>query len=729
MGATTLAALCIISSAAGAQVHTSEAAQAEESEALFEVVVTAQRKSETLRETPLAVTALTSEALAASASRGFTDFAKYVPGVSFDSSGAGLTQINLRGVTTGPATASTVGIYIDEVPYGGTASFSRSAGLALDVGLFDLDRVEVLRGPQGTLYGASSMGGLIKYVSREPDSTEFGANLGVELSSTHNGGLNHMARASLNVPMSDAVAVRVGGYYEHDAGYIDNVAAGNDVDRSNKRGGRIDMLIEPSEALSIRLLAFAQEIDRDGRPDVDKGLRSHEPLYGPLAQRRVTEEPFEQQYRLAASTVTYNFARAQLTSVTSYQVVDTDVTQDVTALYAPLLSLFFGVDLPRYAFTVDTKTEKFTQELRLATPLTDNLDLLIGGFYTDEQNENEQFISARTADGSPAGVDVLTVALPTSYRELAGFADLTYAFTPRFDVAVGARLARNEQIFEQVGSGLLLGGPPVRNRSEETVITYLLNPRYKLSDQTMLYLRAASGYRPGGPNAVGNDPVTGQPLGEQTYDSDKLRSYEGGIKAITLDRRLSIDASAYHIDWSDLQIFAVRNSIGTLANAGRARINGVEIAIGAQPIAALELNATFAYTDAKLAQDSPDLGGSDGERLPGVPEISASLSGDYSFPLASSITGSLGGSVAYLGERASSFGRSGIPSYPLDNSVAVDLRGTLDFGILSTQLYVRNAFDRRAEQTAFTGYASFGGPAQITVLQPRTIGLKVETRF
>lgn len=339
---------------------------------LEEIVVTAQKQEQKLSETPLSVTALSSTDLKALAATQFRDFANTVPGLGFTSEGVGSTQINLRGITSGGSVSPTVGIYVDEVPYGSSTAFAGAAGLALDVGLFDLNRVEVLRGPQGTLYGASTMGGLLKYVTTTPDLQKFGGKARAGLSATDDGDINYDVASAVNLPFgSDKAAARLSGFYSHDGGYVDSLGLGEeDVNQSDVYGGRADVLFQPTEALSIRLNAFMQRIDRDGTSQVAYDLATGNPLDGDLEQQTILPQGFEQEFDLYSGTLVYDFGPAELTSVTSYQEFTNDSTLDASPLYVPLLNAVLphppfptwgatGVD---YGIT----TDKFTQELRLA---------------------------------------------------------------------------------------------------------------------------------------------------------------------------------------------------------------------------------------------------------------------------------------------------------------------------------------------------------------------------
>jgi outer membrane receptor protein involved in Fe transport len=694
---------------------------------LEEVVVTAQKFEQKLSETPLSVTAISARNLEVLGATQFRDFASTVPSLTFTTSGVGSTQVNLRGITTGNNISPTVGIYVDEVPYGSSTPFASGAQLALDVGLFDVSRIEVLRGPQGTLYGASTMGGLLKYVSVLPDVSAFGATARAGVVNTSGGGVGYDAAAAINAPLADdKAALRVSGFYTHDSGFIDNLANGrDDVNESNVYGGRADLLVKPVEKLSLRLAAFAQDINRDGTASADFGLASGDPIDGDLDQRRLRAEPFEQEFRLVSGTLTYDFENAALTSISSYQTVRSHAITDVSEFFGPALAAS-GLVLGSIEVEKENETDKFTQEVRLAATGT-LLDWSIGGFYTDEQSDQFQTLNASTPDGAVFPVDLLTVNLPSSYEEYAGFGTLTWHLTQQLDFTGGVRYAHNSQRFEQIGSGPLIFSVPERSETD-SIVTYLGTIRYRASENLMSYVRYATGYRPGGPNVVLND-LSGQPLANPTFGADKLRSYEGGIKASSADGRFGIDAAVYFIKWDDLQINAVRNGLGVVDNAAAAESKGAELTLTFVPTPQLTLVGAFGYVDAELSEDAPDLGGFDGDRLPDTPEFTGTLSADYSFEVAGR-EAFLGTTVRHVTDRVSSYDVSaGSPQYDLPEYTTVDLRTGLQLGSARLQLYVRNAFDERGKLSATTAFSALGGPVWVSLVQPRTIGFNVITQF
>lgn len=712
------------------------AAASAETAGLEEIVVTAQKQEQKLSETPMSVTALSASDLQALAATQFRDFANTIPGLSFTTSGIGSTQVSLRGITTGDNVSPTVGIYVDEVPYGSSTAYAGAAQLSLDVGLFDVTRVEVLRGPQGTLYGASTMGGLLKYVSVVPDLNEFGGVARAGLAATEEGGTSYDVAGAVNLPFAAGkAAARVSGFYSHDGGYVDNIGLKkDDVNQTDVYGGRADVLFQPTDKLSIRVGAYLQDISRDGSISVDYNLANEKPLYGSLDQYVIVPEPFDQRFELFSATAVYDFGSAALTSITSYQSLHNVNVLDASDLYTPLLNFYLNPPPPDPPFFVfdatDVKywigTDKFTQELRLASKGA-TLDWLVGFFYTSENSNQHQQVGGWAADGTPFPLNIGTVKLPSTYEETAGFGTLTWHLTNKLDLTGGLRYAHNSQTQEQKGSGLLVQPAPKEN-SSANVATYLADLRYLASDNLMGYLRFATGYRPGGPNVVIDDPETGEPLGKSTFEADRLQSYEAGLKVSSNDRRLSADAALYYINWDNMQVIDANNGFGAVANAGTARSLGAELTLTALPIPQLALVGAFAYIDAELTENAPDVGGQKGDPLPNTPDFTASVSADYSFD-AFGHASSVGALLRYVDDRVSGFPENNYPPFDLSSYTTFDLRGSMAFGPALARVYVRNLFDERGQLSASTVLTGLGGPAQVDIMQPRTIGVSVDWNF
>jgi outer membrane receptor protein involved in Fe transport len=695
---------------------------------LGEIVVTAQKRQERLIDVPQSITAVTGEDLQRQGATQLRDFATTVPALTFTTSGVGQSQITLRGVTAGVDIGPTVGVYVDDVPYGSSGAFVNAASLGLDAGLFDLDRIEVLRGPQGTLYGASSMGGVLKYVTRQPSLAGFEGAAQGGLSFTSHGGANYNGAAALSGPIvSDTLGVRASAYYSRDGGYIDNLALDDDNANASKvYGGRLDFLYEPTDKLKARLVGFAQNIRRDGMGTADYTLAG-QPVDGDLDQRRLKPEPFDQNFRLISGSLAYDFGPATLTSISSYQTSDVRYVQDASALYVPLLGSL-GLNFSATALDQHRTTDKFAQEVRLASSGGGMFEWLVGGFYTHESSTNGQQVRAYDTSGALSAINLGNAAIPSTYEEIAAFGNATVHFTDKFDVSGGLRYARNIQRFEQNATGLLVSSAP-EAISSENVATYLLNTRYRFSSDETLYARFATGYRPGGPNFVARDPVSGALLAPQTFQSDTLESYEIGYKRQTADRRFGVDAAAYHIDWKDIQVQTGASGVAVIVNAGAAKIDGAELTLTARPVRSFTLTGAFAYQDARLAEDAPGLGAMKGDKLPNVPKFTAALSADYRAS-GEGLRPSAGATLRFVSDRVSSFDQNpGIPQFDLKDYVLVDLRAGVTIRDADVQLFARNLFDDRGRVSAITNLAVAGGPAQVAIVQPRTIGLSVTKHF
>ncbi|MGA1799606.1 TonB-dependent receptor [Sphingomonas sp. 4RDLI-65] len=702
---------------------------AQSAEAPGDIVVTAQRRLERLIDTPQSVTALSGDDLTKLNAKQFVDFANLVPGLQYVSQGAGTTQVSMRGVTSGADVSPTVGIYVDDVPYGSSSAFANGARRALDVGLFDIDRVEVLRGPQGTLYGASSMGGVLKYVISKPSLTNVEAKAQGGVSTTENGGTSWNGSAVINLPVvNDKLGLRASGYYSRDGGYFDNAVTGEkNVDRGEVYGGRVEALFTPADDLSIRLTGFAQDIRRNGNAYASIGLDGT-PVDGWYDQSHPLAEPFRSNFRLASATVAYDFGPATLTSITSYQTNNTYASTDGSAVYALYLQQLAGIPAQAVAIDELARTRKFTQELRLASPTGTQLEWQVGAFYTHENSLLRQ-IAATYGEGLVPlpNVNAVTAAIDSSYKEWALFGDLTYHVTDRFDVTGGVRYAQNRQRFTQDASGIFVVSAP-GSSSHEDVTTYLANARYRFSRNATAYVRFASGYRPGGPNFRVIDPVTGTGSAP-TFASDSLNSYEGGFKAETADRTFGFDLSAYYIDWKDIQLLNPVAGVTNFTNAAGAHIKGAELTLTARPQRGFVATGALAYNDGSLTEAVPVLGARAGERLPNTPHVTASVNADYTL-FRSNLKPTIGGTLRFASDSRASFdGGTNLRQYRLPSYETVDLRAGVSFGPVDAQVYVQNLFDVNGQLAAQTILSQLGGPAQVLMLRPRTFGLRLSTGF
>lgn len=698
------------------------------SSSVEEVVVTAQKVQQRLQDVPIPVTAVDTDALTTTSQLQLQDYYTRVPGLSLVLSGNGSTPvIAIRGITTGGDTNPTVGTVIDEVSYGASVNTGQSTPAIADVDPGDLARVEVLRGPQGTLYGASSIGGLLKFVTVDPSTEAMSGNL--QLGSTtvsHSDDYGYNVRGSVNVPLSDSFALRASGFTSREPGYIDNVATGqDDVNRRDSDGGRLSALWRPSDSFSLKLSALIQDTERGGTADVDTALGS-DPQQSFLRDSGL----YERKVQAYSATIDAKLGNVQLVSATGYSVDKSDDSVDFTTafggFFADVAQDLYGVD---HELTIQhSKVEKLTQELRATLPLTDKLDWLIGVFYTEEDTRRTNQNTAADDSGQPVGLIFGTWYGPAEFKESALFSTFTYSLTERFDVQFGGRYSDYEQKYDRLIEGPLLGGvfADDTQQASDDAVTYLLTPRFKVTPDFMIYGRFASGYRPGGPNiGCGLDPRL-----PCSYEADTTQNYDIGVKGALLEGKLSIDAAVYYIDWKDIQIpnIQLTPSLFYTGNASKARSQGIEFALDARPLDGLSLSLWAAYNDAELRTDFPSgqLSGQSGDRLPYSSRTSGSFAVDQDFTLSGGATLFLGGTVSYVGDRKGNFQstpeRETFPSY-----VQTDLRTGLRYESWIVNVFCNNLTDERGVLRG--GLDAIVFPSYFSYIQPRTIGVSFSKSF
>ena len=697
------------------------------------VYVTATRRREPAREVPMQVDRLSTVDLEQAGAKSLVDYLADQPGIDVKTNGgAGTGAVSIRGVSTGDQTIPTVGAYIDDVAFGSSSAFAAGASTALDMSLLDLNHIEVLRGPQGTLYGAGAMGGVVKYVTNEPDTGEFSGKASLGVSSTRGGGVGNTVSGVVNIPLkADFAALRVAAFRDHEGGYVDvlGAAAGKDTNRGDTTGGRVALLVEPSAHFHIRATALTQDIRRDNSDYVDYDPATGRPVNGTFDREEVMREPYSMRTSLGSIDLEYDFGSARLNSITSLQRTRLTLRHDLSAVYAPLITQFFGFTPETVGEDVDAGVHKTTQEFRLTSAAGGPIEWLAGLYYDHETGEQNQHVVDTVAGGGPGDFpDLAQLGLPSKYQEVAAYGDVTWNATPRLALTAGARVAQNKQDFTQNGSGPLAGTSLPTAHSKETPKTWLATARYALTPASNVYVRAASGYRPGGPNAVLPDPATGLPTAPPTFQHDSLWSFEAGYKADLFENTLSVEAALYDIRWHNIQQVYSVNGNGVLVNAGKAEIQGFELGATWRPSARWSVTGNLSTIDGRLKEDAPGLGTS-GQRLPNSPSLAASLGAKASFDLAGH-AGYLGLAERYVGERNAGFDGSGTaPNYRLPAYWLTDVQGGIDFGKVSLALYVRNVFDSHVQLGASTAELALGGPVQVIPGRPRTVGMTLTTSF
>lgn len=685
---------------------------------LQEVVVTAEKRSERLMDVPVPVAVVDTDALADNDRSKLQDYFSSVPGFSLSpAAGEGNAQtIAIRGIVAGSFTNPTVGVTVDGVPYGSSIKILGNVIPDMDPG--DLARVEVLRGPQGTLYGASSMGGLINFVTVDPSTSRFSGRGQAGVNGVVNGAeAGYTFRGAANVPLSDTLAVRASAFTRQDPGYIDNpMLDEKGVNEDRVYGGRVSGLWRPSDTLSVKLGALYQDTKGDGLPDVivERGLGDLQQNYA----RGVGA--WEKQIQAYSAIVTAKLGNATITSVSGYNVNKWSNSIDVS-FFGPLFG-YGGYSIPLLSAGT---TNKFTQELRATVPLGQRFEWLIGGFYTHENSPVSETVPVLDPATLAPVASLGASSTPSTYAEDAAFTDLTVHFTDRFDVQFGGRESHIRQTFEPVvETGPLFGGATVIPTAEVNAdaFTYLLTPRFRVTPDLMVYARAASGYRPGGSNNFNPDPAI-----PRSYKPDKTENYEIGAKGDVLNHILMFDASVYYIDWKDIQLTLhdLKDNQGYGTNGSRARSEGVELSLKTVPLAGVTTAAWVTYDDASLTESfppDPTLYGVAGSRLPYTARWSGNLAIDDNFRLTRDLAGFVGGQVSYVGDRLGIFTatpqRQVYPSY-----AEFDLHGGVTFESWRINLYVNNVADKRG--LIGGGLGTSLNPHIFYYIQPRTIGLSI----
>jgi iron complex outermembrane receptor protein len=712
-----------------------DAAPAADSDALATIVVTAEKREESLKDVPMSVTALGGNSLDNLQYRSFSDYAAMVPGLSLTSSQPGFTTLTLRGQNAG-GVGSTVAVYLDESPFGSSSALLNGSILSGDFDTWDLQRVEVLRGPQGTLYGANSEGGLLKFVTAPPVLGTFSGAAEVTGESIAHGGNGGDVRAVVNLPIGDKLALRVGGFDQDVAGYIRDPSLGKtDVNEGHKYGGRVSLLAEPVDSLTIRLTASSQQSRYAGTPDVDVNPITLKPAFGDLVQSRLVNEPSTFQYKNYNATINWDAGPFSILSTTSYGILNSDVVTDYTNIQlAPgftFQDLLASAVAPGLGAFLDDLVDmnKFTQEVRVSSPSTNFLEWQVGGYFTRETGHLYEHLNAvALPSGGSAGVPSLEVPiLDSTYKETAGFANLTVHFIPQFDVQAGGRYSKNEQTATEDLTGLLVPTQAFSTPSEGDVFTYSVAPRWHIDADNMVYLRFATGYRPGGPNAL---PPVAPPDVPREYGADKTSNIELGVKSSLLQGLLSIDASLFHVDWTDIQLLEQVDNTGINGNGGKARSQGFEWAVGYVPVHGFTLQWTGAYTDAKLTTDAPAVHGVTGDELPYAPKWGTSLDGEYDWAAFTDFKYFAGATWSYVGARETGFGTdvTGLTQVRLPSYNTYGVRVGLDNARYRVTLYGKNLSDSRG----ITNYVSDGAPGlngELSVIQPRTVGVTLSAKF
>jgi outer membrane receptor protein involved in Fe transport len=724
-------------------------ARAADTGGLEEVVVTASKREERLINVPVAITAVDSGTIENLGIKGFDDYLGLVPGVSQRSAGApGFGTVIIRGLNSGPQqTTSTTGFYIDDVPFTASGSLSIASFVNPDVDLADVERVEVLKGPQGTLYGASSLGGLIRIISKRPSLTDFEGSLGVSGTSVDGGGTGYGANAGVSIPLiQDTMGLRVSGFYRDEPGYTTNVGTGHDeVNDTKISGGRLSWLTKFSDDVDLLVTGLYQKIDADSTAGEDTVTDTLKPLYGQYKFKSYFDPYMTLEMKSAGATLNWKLGPGTLTGTAAYNNYDMYTQGDYTDIYGSTVAFLYSLIAPGAPYPENAglrgdpapASTKKTAEIRYASDRIGRFEFLGGLFYTDEDNSYPIHVHGEfqdTQEPLPFPLDnVLTSVTDSTYKEKAVFGNATFYFTDDLDLTLGARYAKNEQDVDTSHSGLLyfiFGEPEKAHFSlNDDATTYLAALRWRQTEDLSWFLRAASGYRPGGPQTnPGGDPIP--------YKPDTVWNYEAGFKSVLADKRLFMTGSVFYIDWKDIQLNTLQDGFLLIGNGGAARADGVEFDMQFRATDALNLGFNFGYTDTEITQidelEAEQLGAVKGDSVPLTADWTGSATADWHYPLSNNLQLALGATVKYQGDRPSSFSASELnPNIDIPSYTTLDLRAGLDWGHYRVQLLGNNLTNEHGITGALTNKIFPGQPVptNLTVIQPLTVMLKFSADF
>lgn len=787
-----LAACIAAASPAYGQTEAEQAAQAANEESDDETIyVTATKRETTLLEVPFSINAQTEEDIQRLNATTIEDLSRNVAGLNVQNLGPGQSQVSIRGVSAGqiirdqPGVKEQVGVYLDE-------SVISLSLFQPDLDLFDLNRVETLRGPQGTLFGSGSVGGTIRYITNQPDPARVEGIVEGNINLVDGDSFGGHIKGAINLPLGDKGAVRAVGYHTEYAGFIDARREGGaveeDINRGRRTGGRLSVLFQPTADISITPRIVYQEVRSGGfnRQEVynlyANRFTTTRPAvtFGEREQFLLLDEKFADDTFLADLTASIGFGGAALTSVTSYIDRDILVSRDASALTGSVsVDLGFpvaGVLLP--SNLVDTtQLQTFSQELRLSSTGEGPFQWLVGAFYSDVNRVYSQrlptpgydaFTDARFGAGTSVAVangfplnSPYNADLPYDIKQKAVFGEASYDITGTLTATAGLRYYDFKEVRSFRSGGLFANGDNQTDETKSDGLSPRLLLSYEASDNFIVNLQAAKGFRLGGVNDPLNEGLCSAQDridygGFDRYEDESLWNYEAGVKSTF--GVVSFNAAAFYTDISNLQVTADAGSCSSrvVFNAD-AHTMGLEFELTARPAQGLDLSIAGSLIEAefdetRLKQNGAVLEGiQDGNRLPSVPKFQIAASAFYSFSLGGGEDeGYFGATFQHVGTRFTQPGDQennprtfvhGLPfgGAPAGSSTTLNLQlpdyqlVNLSAGVrmasgLDVTVYVNNLFDENA-LLAFD--RERGGRARLGfhVGTPRTIGLTVRQRF
>jgi iron complex outermembrane receptor protein len=623
---------------------------------LEEVVVTASKRGAgtSIQDTAMAISALTGEEVEKRGLVGMGDYLATIPGVSQADYGVGRNRISIRGVVTSSTEEASVASYLGEIPL----SKVDSSGTTTDIKLVDIERIEVLRGPQGTLYGSGSLGGAVRNIPNAPNLAEFELNLNAGLSKTKEAsGANNKTTGVINIPLIDnQLAMRVVAYRFENQGYTDIVSSSDPdmqalasatgallldkkgVGGSEFNGGRISVLWQPNDNLAVNLMHLTQDLEQDGFNEAifDKG--GYRNLAFDWSGHLVGSEFLGEDTDITSLTVEYDLGWGSLLSASTIRKDKTDRFRDLNRVG----SFFAGT-----VQSGESDFDAFFQEFRLATEFEGALQFVGGVYYENIENVLLQHVawvgddalqSGRGLGSDPDGI--FDQRVENHIQQTALFGEVSYAFSDQLALTLGSRWFEYDRRAFELRTGHF-GGPTSDINSSESDSRNKVNLTYTPNEDVLLYAQWSQGFRLGKPLTPAINPAcdadndgildgTSISATDPSLSADTLDNYELGGKLSLMDNRLTINTALYHIKWSDLPI-AVSHTCGHVAqtNGGKATIQGLEIETSYALSDTLRMNVGASYSDGELTEDNSI--GSKGDRLPLSPRSNANVGIEYFF--------------------------------------------------------------------------------------------------
>lgn len=640
------------------------------------ITVTGLRREQELQQVSASVEALTAETLESMGADEFTDYARSVPALNFADLGPNRTEINLRGMGRLTAGTATVGLYIDDVAV--TDSFNNP-----DLRLFDVERIEVLRGPQGTLYGEASMGGAIRVLTAQADPSGSDFKFEGTVSDTSGGGENHAANAMVNVPAPrDTFALRLVGYTRDLEGWIDNPILGlKDLNHADIDGGRLSGRWLASDRSMVTVTGTLQQTDVGGQPFTTEGL-------GDLEQFTSLPESDEEDMGQGVVNVSYLFDWAELAAIGGW----------VDRTYDRVIDFGFPVN-----FASDQRI--LSGEVRLHA-VRGSFDWVAGTYYKKWDQDN----SLIAPDIFGPGVDFANF-VEFNTENLSLFGEVIKAFSPKWSGTLGARIFdedRHDPFIQSIGGEIF---DQSDLRSSESDILPKVGFAFDANDNLKVYFVGAEGYRSGGVNPI----VSLNPDAPPTYEADTNRSFELGVKTSSQDHKLILNVSLFHVDWENMQISGTpdNSALGYTTNAGDAHTQGIEAELWARVFSGFDLIVGGALLEAEL--DDAAEGGEPGNRLPHTVEESFNVGAQYTFELTQRLAAVVRGDVMYRGDAFSDVRNRAIDA--TDSYTLANLRFGVEGNRWGVFAFWDNVGDERAE------LVRFNEGVNVYRNQPETIGL------